>query len=55
MSDGSLLHFLAKDDERFGKVPSLALVTPAAVSAEMFQKNGGSLCFSFNPNRGTKS
>ena len=32
------LHFLAKDDERFGKVPSLALVTPAAVSAEMFQK-----------------
>ena len=48
------LHFLAKDDERFGKVPSLALVTPAAVSAEMFQ-NGGSLCFSFNPNRGLKA
>ena len=32
------LHFLAKDDERFGKVPSLALVTPAAVSTEMFLK-----------------
>jgi hypothetical protein len=32
------LHFLAQDDERFGAVPSQALVSPAMIAVDLFEK-----------------